>query len=695
MKERILIGEEQQIRFRLNGSQNAEVLCDMTRPLGTFLINFERDTDRDWNLYGLSPLRQALHSNRWKQPELEQAASEFLWEKYLSNDPLKMYVAFRIWNSYLLAREPRDRNAACDRFMDKMSRLTGVFQNETMSFDRETGKPKHFQAGSLYFKGAPSEDTRLDLWFPDNRRTEECVSAYASLYPLITYRLVSLQLLILCGAGIPIGLLLGILSAKGVLIAATGLLNPDLFMANSTSELNSAINTASTVKLPMLFASIAVILLFALLAAFPAARYASHVSPTVAMSGQTVKIKRRIKRNRNIRNFEAYYARLNLKRGRGRTAVTILSLVMSITVFVALQSFTGLLDASSSVQDMYFSDYAVTNETVGIPSEAVKTLAENDAVESVSTTRLSVFMPGAGDILPFETDLSVQSHETLQLVNVDEAQLQIYAPNLSAQDKQALKDGTGCLVKNPIAFSYGDTTVQQTDLTVGDTIQLGDRTLPVLGLIDTAITINNDGFTNGVQLIVNDEIYCSLLGNDSYSEVYPTLQDNADTDTFESWLDSWCSNYPGTHWLSYLQSSNEMIESFEQIKMLCWVLIIFIGIIGILNIINTVYSNIHTRVGEIGMQRAIGMSAASLYKTFLWEGAYYGIIASVIGAVFGYVCCIFVGAAQTDALQLVAVPVMAIVEAAIISIVACLLATAIPLRSIARMSIVDSIETVE
>lgn len=509
------------------------------------------------------------------------------------------------------------------------------------------------------------------------------------------YRLVSLQLLILCGAGIPIGLLLGILSAKGVLIAATGLLNPDLFMANSTSELNSAINTASTVKLPMLFASIAVILLFALLAAFPAARYASHVSPTVAMSGQTVKIKRRIKRNRNIRNFEAYYARLNLKRGRGRTAVTILSLVMSITVFVALQSFTGLLDASSSVQDMYFSDYAVTNETVGIPSEAVKTLAENDAVESVSTTRLSVFMPGAGDILPFETDLSVQSHETLQLVNVDEAQLQIYAPNLSAQDKQALKDGTGCLVKNPIAFSYGDTTVQQTDLTVGDTIQLGDRTLPVLGLIDTAITINNDGFTNGVQLIVNDEIYCSLLGNDSYSEVYPTLQDNADTDTFESWLDSWCSNYPGTHWLSYLQSSNEMIESFEQIKMLCWVLIIFIGIIGILNIINTVYSNIHTRVGEIGMQRAIGMSAASLYKTFLWEGAYYGIIASVIGAVFGYVCCIFVGAAQTDALQLVAVPVMAIVEAAIISIVACLLATAIPLRSIARMSIVDSIETVE
>ena len=89
------------------------------------------------------------------------------------------------------------------------------------------------------------------------------------------------------------------------------------------------------------------------------------------------------------------------------------------------------------------------------------------------------------------------------------------------------------------------------------------------------------------------------------------------------------------------------------------------------------------------------MSAASLYKTFLWEGAYYGIFASVIGAVLGYVCCIFVGAAQTDALQLAAVPAAAILEAAAVSVAACLAATAIPLRAISGMSIVDSIETGE
>ena len=34
MKERILIGEELQIRFRLQGYDDTEVLCDVTRPLG-------------------------------------------------------------------------------------------------------------------------------------------------------------------------------------------------------------------------------------------------------------------------------------------------------------------------------------------------------------------------------------------------------------------------------------------------------------------------------------------------------------------------------------------------------------------------------------------------------------------------------------------------------------------------------------
>lgn len=508
------------------------------------------------------------------------------------------------------------------------------------------------------------------------------------------YRLVSLQLLILCGIGIPIGLLFGTLCTRGVLTAATGTLNPALFMVNTAGELQDAIRTSGTGGTLPLLLSTAVTLLFAMSAAFPAARYASRVSPTVAMSGQTAKIKRRVKKQRRIRSFEAYCARLNLKRSRGRTAITILSLVMSITVFVALQSFTALLDASEDVRALHTGDYAVTNETTGISADGVEALRGQDAVDALATAKLTVFNPFE-ETLPFATDITVQSHETLQLAALDEERLFTCAPDLSEADCAALAAGDACIVKNPIPISYEGMDISYTEFSVGDMVELNGKKLRVAGLAENPVSVNNSGFINGVQVIVADRIYNSVVGNDRYSEVYPTLAKNADTDAFETWLDTFCEQESGTHWLSYRMSDAQTAESFEQTRLLCWALIAFVGVIGVLNIINTVYSSIHTRVAEIGMQRAIGMSTAGLYRTFLWEGAYYGIYASVIGAVSGYVCTVFVNAARTDTLTLVPVPFSSIAAAALVSVAACLLATAVPLRAIARMNIVEAIEAVE
>ena len=87
------------------------------------------------------------------------------------------------------------------------------------------------------------------------------------------YSLVALQLLSLCGIGIPLGVLLGLVSAQGILTAAMGFLNPDLFMAGSTQELTAAINQSSGGKTLPLVASVVITLIFASIAAFPAARF--------------------------------------------------------------------------------------------------------------------------------------------------------------------------------------------------------------------------------------------------------------------------------------------------------------------------------------------------------------------------------------------------------------------------------------
>ena len=508
------------------------------------------------------------------------------------------------------------------------------------------------------------------------------------------YALVTVQLLILCGIGLPLGLVLGVLSAKGILAAATGFLSPDIFMAESTQELNQAIADSGANILPLIL-SVMVTFLFAVMASFPSARYAARVSPTEVMSGRNMKIRRRSRKQKRIHNFEAFYARLNLRRNLGRTVITIVSIVMSITVFVALKSFSGLLDASRDVQKMYSGDYAVTNEAAKMSQEAVAQLKNYELVADLATTKLTCYMQDEEGNLPIDLDIDLKPSENFQIAAIDESRLSSYVPKLTKKDIEELKGKTACLVMNPIPFSYQGEEIPHTKLHQDEVITVNGVSLRIAGITENPVCIGSGDFLNGVQIIVTDSLYDMLTGDGGFSEVYPTLHEGADAKTFEKWLDEWCAGTPGTYWLSYRQADAQMAESFEQIRLLCWGLILFIGLIGILNIVNTVYTNIHTRIGEIGMQRAVGMSKRSLYLTFLWEGAYYGLIAAVLGAGLGYICTVLIEAAVTDGIRLTDFPLIPVLEASAVSVAACLAATAVPLGAIGKMSIVDSIETVE
>ena len=509
------------------------------------------------------------------------------------------------------------------------------------------------------------------------------------------YLLVSIQLAILCGVGIPVGMLLGILSAQGITTAASSFFNPNLFMVKSTAEVVEMIAESSGNKIIPLVVSVGITLLFALISAIPAARYAAKVPPTIAMLGRTTNIKRRNRDVKNIHNFEAFYARMNMKRNRGRTIITILSLVMSITVFVALQSFSQLLDISEDIQKMHLGDYSITSQTTGFLQEDVRKLINISGIQSVATLKYSLYEQDEnGELKDIETSITPQPGETLQITGIDDARIKSLMGTLSELDLQALKEGSACLIQNPIQLSYGNTEIKNSILSVGESVLINGISLKIIGLLDSPIVLENEGFINGIQIVVFDSIYDQLTGKDQYVELYPRLTKDADRFLVEQLIQELCNQRNGT-WLSYANTDQQLRESYQQIKLIAWGLILFIALIGILNIINTVYTNIHTRMNEIGIQRAIGMSSNSLYKSFLWEGAYYGIIASIIGGIAGYICIIFVNAAATDTVKFVSFPILPIMEATVLSIAACLIATGVPLKKIAKMNIVESIEMIE
>lgn len=508
------------------------------------------------------------------------------------------------------------------------------------------------------------------------------------------------EILLLCVVGIHVGMLFGFLSAKGILTAAINPLSPDVFLVQDAAQLDELIAENSSGKGIFLLLSSMITLLFAFFATVPAAHYAAKVSPVVAMSGTNVRIKRKKRSVKRIRSFERYYARLNLKRNRGRTAITVLSLVMSITVFITLQGFVSSLSVTSSADESHMGDYSLENEGIGFSADDLTILETDENVESVAAMQFfqypqdEYFQPDG-----ITLDFALQTGEYLQMVGLNDVYWDAYfVERLSPDELDLLKSGMGCVVRNPLPLVIQGEAVAATDIQKGSTITVAGKKLTVLEAMDGYdgyFSVGNNGLVFGIQIIVSDSLYSEMTGINTYAELFPSLKEGADREMFDNVLDELCQRVPGTTCLSYELADKQLAESASQINLLAWGLILFIGLIGILNIINTVYTNIHTRVTEIGTQRAIGMCAGSLYKSFLWEGAFYGIIAAIIGSVTGYIFTVLIDAANQSTIRLVSIPVVPIVEATIFAIVACLIATCIPLWKITKLSIVESIEAVE
>ena len=179
-KERILIGNENYIELRLRGSEEDNIFYDRTAPLGSLLMNFHQDTDRAWNEFGFMPFWNALHSNRWKQPELEKMGFDFLRSRFENGYPLDIYAALRISEGYLKARLLRDWNRAADIFNMEMSEIKDGLMDWT---DEKIKTPKKFYEDSSLSKRA----IKIDLWYPTGTPEPECVIAHDSILPVINF----------------------------------------------------------------------------------------------------------------------------------------------------------------------------------------------------------------------------------------------------------------------------------------------------------------------------------------------------------------------------------------------------------------------------------------------------------------------------------------------------------------------------
>ncbi len=186
MKERILIGTDIEIRLALKGSKQP-LIYDQKRPLGTFMIQLPSDIERKWNII-IMRLRDALQSNRWKRPALEQEACAFLSEQYDSGNPAQMYCAVRIWNDYLIAKLPRDRKIAVEHYHHTVTALPFVFHfEEKHSPFEEAKRTERIDPHHKIAMAATPYGTKLELRYASAKGGMECAMVYESFSAFMAY----------------------------------------------------------------------------------------------------------------------------------------------------------------------------------------------------------------------------------------------------------------------------------------------------------------------------------------------------------------------------------------------------------------------------------------------------------------------------------------------------------------------------
>ncbi len=179
LTERIVIGETTETRRRLEDGAG-DVYYDQTRPLGKLLIDFERDSQREWNANAMV-LRESyskafiLDTERWR---MAAPVSDFLRSKYDSGEPSTLFAAARTWDEYLNCFH---MNHGPDLLIQRLSTLYRPF---ILYGDY---RPWQDEAAAALSKVLRDEESAVELWYPALKRSFEYVIASASFLPLIAY----------------------------------------------------------------------------------------------------------------------------------------------------------------------------------------------------------------------------------------------------------------------------------------------------------------------------------------------------------------------------------------------------------------------------------------------------------------------------------------------------------------------------
>ena len=390
-------------------------------------------------------------------------------------------------------------------------------------------------------------------------------------------------------------------------------------------------------------------------------RRAAKVSPIEAIrQNDDIKInKKKIKTGKLVNKLfgiEGEIALKNIKRNKKKYRVTIVSLFISIVLFISFSSYMNYtIDTASSVMGEVPYDYQISyfgddpnndKEALDKINEIVKNSDVKEYV-SYSVSNLSIIgnYTYSDEYLDFYK--SAYGDDGIKaLTNLKYQYISIYILDDISYNKYkeliGLDKDSVILLNKFKGVSYGNNKRVNYDIPV---INNGDINIKICNFddndedVDTTkycnkkidnIFITNKSFDlieefsymSDFKLIVNKKLYDNISDSGTHYTQYNIISDNTDNiDKLTKELDK----YDNVNYTNVKESMKQANNMILVVKILMYGFIGLITLIGVTSVFNTISTSMALRKREFAVLRSIGLTRKGFNKILFFESLFFGL----------------------------------------------------------------------
>ena len=446
-----------------------------------------------------------------------------------------------------------------------------------------------------------------------------------------------------------IGIILGICGAYigiGTVILIINNLIGDILVL----KLNLVTNIVFII-IPVIF-----MILVIFISALVPSRRAAKVSPIEAIrQNDDIKVnKKKIKTGKLVNKLfgiEGEIALKNIKRNKKKYRVTIVSLFISIVLFISFSSYMNYtIDTASSVMGEVPYDYQISyfgdDNDIDALDKISEIIKSNDVKEYVSYSASNLSIIGnytySDEYLDFYKSaygddgikaLNNLKYQYISILVLDDNSYNKYK-KLIGLDKDSvilLNKFRGVSYGNNKRVNYNIPVINSGDINIKicnfdndeDTTKYCNKNIDNIFVTNKSFDLIEEfSYMSDFKLIVNKKLYDNISDSGTHYTQYNIISDNTDNiDKLTKELDK----YDNVNYTNVKESMKQANNMILVVKILMYGFIGLITLIGVTSVFNTISTSMALRKREFAVLRSIGLTRKGFNKILFFESLFFGL----------------------------------------------------------------------